>query len=389
MKKWLIVLMCLIVITGTCVFLFATCLEAANEEKDLAKAEALWEKAEKLYPNRYITAKTGNNCKKAMKKYKKIAKKYQGTEWGAKAQLRLGDCYRSFGDYYMRYPSGLDRDLAAVNYERAMQVYEKVIQNYPKSKYAELASYKMMIASGAATRYAYTILHRDFGWLPNRIAVLPANEHSSSDISLADSMVTRFLDRGSNVIERVQLKKILDEHKLSLSGILEAETRQLIGKILNINAIVICSNKYNNNINIRMIDLQTGVVILSVDANNPHGWGANIIAGHIILSIDRALGDRAEFVLENYAGMIGIDGKLSDKYFVIKDVVPGMPAEKVGLQKGDKIFEVDGQPCSGLTEFGFTLKVRGKPGTKVKLKVLRKNKKLEFEIERKEWEIFE
>lgn len=63
--------------------------------------------------------------------------------------------------------------------------------------------------------------------------------------------------------------------------------------------------------------------------------------------------------------------------------IAGFPAEKAGLKPKDVISEIDGKSAVGITVTEAVSKIRGEAGTKVKLKVVRDNKKeLEFEITR-------
>jgi carboxyl-terminal processing protease len=71
-----------------------------------------------------------------------------------------------------------------------------------------------------------------------------------------------------------------------------------------------------------------------------------------------------------------------DEALVVIDVIPGGPAEKAGLRGGDKIVEVDGKKLRSLSTDEALGKLKGKTGTKVKIKVIRRRKPLEFKITR-------
>lgn len=58
------------------------------------------------------------------------------------------------------------------------------------------------------------------------------------------------------------------------------------------------------------------------------------------------------------------------------------PAEKAGIQSGDKITSVEGKNYNGGTIDAAVAAMRGKPGTTVKLTILRNSKPMEFEITR-------
>ncbi len=70
-------------------------------------------------------------------------------------------------------------------------------------------------------------------------------------------------------------------------------------------------------------------------------------------------------------------------YSTIKD----SPAQKVGLMTGDIIVSVDDEECNGDNYDTITSKIKGKEGTKVKIGIIREQKEMTFEIERKKIEV--
>lgn len=70
----------------------------------------------------------------------------------------------------------------------------------------------------------------------------------------------------------------------------------------------------------------------------------------------------------------GIGAEIGEKDDIITIVAPlaGMPAEKAGLQAGDKIYAIDGQPSAGLAIDEAVSKIRGQKGTEVVLTIFRK-----------------
>jgi C-terminal peptidase (prc) len=60
-----------------------------------------------------------------------------------------------------------------------------------------------------------------------------------------------------------------------------------------------------------------------------------------------------------------------DGNVIINEPYKGSPAEKYGLQCGDEIMEIDGVSVHGLTSQESSDRMRGKPGTTVKFKVLK------------------
>src|SRR4051812_1755894 len=72
----------------------------------------------------------------------------------------------------------------------------------------------------------------------------------------------------------------------------------------------------------------------------------------------------------NYAGL-GIETDLRDGWLIVVAPLPGSPAERAGLQPGDRITEIMGKPAKGWTSEEASKALRGKAGTSVVLKVER------------------
>jgi len=64
---------------------------------------------------------------------------------------------------------------------------------------------------------------------------------------------------------------------------------------------------------------------------------------------------------------------------IVSDTVPGGPAEASGLQPGDVLLTVDGQPAENVPTVSYYFLLRDS-GEKVKIEALRKNAKLTFEV---------
>lgn len=79
---------------------------------------------------------------------------------------------------------------------------------------------------------------------------------------------------------------------------------------------------------------------------------------------------------------IGIQFTIYQDTLMVVSVVPGGPSEKVGLLPGDRIIEVEGENIAGvkLTNLDVRKRLKGEKGTLVRIKVLRDNEPLEFDI---------
>ena len=72
----------------------------------------------------------------------------------------------------------------------------------------------------------------------------------------------------------------------------------------------------------------------------------------------------------NYAGL-GIEVDLRDGWLIVVAPLPGGPAERAGIQPGDRIIEIGGRSTKGWTNEEASKVLRGKPGTLLSLKVER------------------
>lgn len=73
--------------------------------------------------------------------------------------------------------------------------------------------------------------------------------------------------------------------------------------------------------------------------------------------------------LEGGFSGIGAEVAISDGQLTIIAPFPGTPAAEAGIEAGDIIVEIDGQPAADLSLIEAVLKIRGPAGTKVRLLV--------------------
>src|SRR5262245_28133886 len=73
-------------------------------------------------------------------------------------------------------------------------------------------------------------------------------------------------------------------------------------------------------------------------------------------------------------GGLGIEVTMENGVIKVVSPIDDTPASKAGLQSGDLIFALDGEPVQGLTLQEAVEKMRGKVGTSIKLSVRRGNK---------------
>ncbi len=83
---------------------------------------------------------------------------------------------------------------------------------------------------------------------------------------------------------------------------------------------------------------------------------------------------------------VGIQFNILNDTLLVVSPISGGPSEKVGILAGDRIIYIDGENVAGvgLTNSGVKDRLKGKKGTKVRLKILRKgvSKLIDFTVER-------
>ncbi len=92
-------------------------------------------------------------------------------------------------------------------------------------------------------------------------------------------------------------------------------------------------------------------------------------------------------VNESFSGSfsgIGIEFNVLNDTLLVVNTIVGAPAEKVGVLPNDRIVEIDGEPCIGITQTEVPGKLRGPKGTVVEISVLRRGEPelLSFRITR-------
>ena len=73
---------------------------------------------------------------------------------------------------------------------------------------------------------------------------------------------------------------------------------------------------------------------------------------------------------DQYSG-IGVELKIdtASSQPLVERVLPGSPAEQAGVMVGDKIVAIDEAPTKGLPFGEIVVKIRGKPGSQLSLKL--------------------
>jgi len=87
---------------------------------------------------------------------------------------------------------------------------------------------------------------------------------------------------------------------------------------------------------------------------------------------------------EGKFGGLGIQISIRDKVLTVMTPISGTPASRAGIQSGDQIITIDGKSTEGITIDAAVAKLRGEPGSDVKLTIVRRGeiKPMEFTITR-------
>lgn len=91
-----------------------------------------------------------------------------------------------------------------------------------------------------------------------------------------------------------------------------------------------------------------------------------------------------EDIAGKFAGVGMQISKMKDDYLKVESPIEGTPAFKAGIKPGDKVVEINGESTLSLSSNDCVKKLKGEPGTKVKVKIYRESTKetFDFELER-------
>jgi len=93
-----------------------------------------------------------------------------------------------------------------------------------------------------------------------------------------------------------------------------------------------------------------------------------------------ALSDLEESTSGEFGGL-GIEVGEEDGYIRVIAPIDDTPAHEAGLQPGDLIAEIDGEPAQGMSLEDAVNEMRGEPGTSITLTIVREGESAPFEVE--------
>ena len=181
-----------------------------------------------------------------------------------------------------------------------------------------------------------------------------APETEGSGSRVAGMVTTLLLDLDVNVVERTELDEVFKEQVVQLKHADDAEVLK-VGKLVGAQAIVVgevqqwerADGDHVSHVSLalRMIDVETGVVLFNGEghgsdatADSPEGL-ARVIANRILTRFGSQTGLLG-------SGRIGVNWELQEsagaRYYLVRELRSGLPAEKAGLKVGDRVVACNG-----------------------------------------------
>jgi PDZ domain len=196
------------------------------------------------------------------------------------------------------------------------------------------------------------------------MAVMPfvdAAAAQGSGSRVAGIMTTLLLDLDINIVERTKLDEVFKEQIVQLKYTDDAEVLK-VGKLVGAHAIVVGEVQQWERIVgeqvsrvslvFRMIDVESGVVLFygqghssDATADDPEGL-ARVIAHRILARFGSQTGLLG-------SGHIGVNWELQElggaRYYLVRELRGGLPADKAGLKVGDRIVACNGALLSSVS----------------------------------------
>lgn len=140
----------------------------------------------------------------------------------------------------------------------ALRILRTIRRESPPQTSAENIEFQREILQGGTTEALSIIVE------PMNVAVLPLEGTNGEQ---AASNLTTYLQDRFCIVERSQMEKIVQEQKMSLTGITSSQYEKL-GRLLDVDALVVgnCSKDGKWEISIRLVNASSGAVIASAVA---------------------------------------------------------------------------------------------------------------------------
>ena len=196
------------------------------------------------------------------------------------------------------------------------------------------------------------------------MAVMPfvdAVAAQGSGSRVAGIVTTLLLDLDINMVERAELDEVFKEQVVQLQYADDAEVLK-VGKLVGAQAIVVGEVQQwertegeqvsRVSLALRMIDVESGLVLFNGEghgsdatADDPEGL-ARLIANRILARFGSQTGLLG-------SGRIGVNWELQElagaRYYLVRELRGGLPAEKAGLKVGDRVVACNGAVLSSVS----------------------------------------
>jgi PDZ domain/Curli production assembly/transport component CsgG len=188
-----------------------------------------------------------------------------------------------------------------------------------------------------------------------------APDAEGSGPRVAGIVTTLLLDLDVNMVERAKLDEVFKEQVVQLQYADDADVLR-VGKLVGAQAIVVGEVQQweravgeqvsRVSLALRMIDVESGLVLFhgeghgsDATADNPEGL-ARVIANRILARFGSQTGLLG-------SGRIGVNWELQElagaRYYLVRELRSGLPAEKAGLKVGDRVVACNGAVLSSVS----------------------------------------
>lgn len=224
------------------------------------------------------------------------------------------------------------------------------------------------------------------------MAVLPfddAPEAPGTGSRIAGMVTTLLLDLDLQVVERAQVEDLLQEQALRLTHARDADALR-VGQLVGAGAIVVGEVQQwerrqqertsSVSLSLRIIDGETGQLLfggqghLTDPASDNPEYAARVIVNRILT----LFGVQTGLLGSGYLGVLWrLQDEAGGRYYHVRAVRPGSPADKAGLQVGDRVTACNGLLLSqAQTEREASKLCRVEAGQVLRLDVIRDGRSL-------------
>jgi S1-C subfamily serine protease len=159
-------------------------------------------------------------------------------------------------------------------------------------------------------------------------------------LALQEDLLTAINQNGVNTVERGELERILEEHKIATTGLIDSASAKELGKFLQADAVLVGSLSDRGEsvvINARWIDLQTGEA--------PAGASATQEVSKVGVRGQKWLGFDARDLTANEKAELGATAGV----YVVGVTADG-PADNANLRQGDVVTAFGGRAIGSLQD---------------------------------------